>query len=170
AQRLLAHHVLAGAGGVNRDLGVQTIGSGDRDHLDVGIAQQLAVVGVRARDAVPPGEARGVSPRGRGHGDDLRFVRDRAPGPLDAFTIRCRARILKHAVVAHERHDGIDVMAIEGVVEPLHDVDDAAGLGHCSRRTKYPATRHPRFPSKVWITFSTTWRPPETSVLYCSST
>src|SRR6266480_376028 len=54
---------------------------------------------------------------------------------LDAFTIRCGARILKHAVVAHERHDGVEVMAVEGVVEPLHDVDGAAGLGHCSRRT-----------------------------------
>src|SRR6266581_4275504 len=74
------------------------------------------------------------------------------------------------AGVAHERHDGVEVMAVEGVVEPLHDVDGAAGLGHCSRRTKYPDTRHPRFPSRVGTTVSTTCRPPETSVLYCSST
>ena len=37
-QRLLAHHVLAGLGGVERELCVQPIGRCDRHHLDVRIA------------------------------------------------------------------------------------------------------------------------------------
>ena len=61
---LLAHHVLAGCGGVDRDLGVQPVGCGDRNQFDRGVAQQLAVVGVGARDAVPLGEIRRV-PLGR---------------------------------------------------------------------------------------------------------
>src|SRR2546429_9743617 len=76
--------------------------------------------------------------------------------PLDALAIRRRAGILEDAIVAHERHERVDVVAIEGVVEAVHDVDDAAGLGHCSRPTKYPATRHPRFPSTGVITRPTT--------------
>src|SRR2546430_16588294 len=59
---------------------------------------------------------------------------------------------------------------MEGGVEAAHAVAAAAGLGQCARGTKSPASRLPRFPSKVGITVSTTWRPPETSVLYCSST
>src|ERR1051325_1444680 len=86
---------------------------------------------------------------------------------LDALTVRHWARILEDAVIAHERHNDVDVMTIEGLVESLHHLDGAA---HCSSRTKYPDTRHPRLPSRVGTTVSTTCRPPETSVSYCSST
>ena len=61
AQRLFAHDVLAGSGGIDRDLRVQAIGGGDRNHLDLRIAQQLAVVGECLGDAVAFGEIRRVA-------------------------------------------------------------------------------------------------------------
>src|SRR5207237_9908311 len=45
--------------------------------------------------------------------------------PLEAFTVGLRPGILEGTVVAHERHDGVDVVSVEGVVEALHHLDHA---------------------------------------------
>src|SRR5213592_3385382 len=63
----------------------------DRHHLDVGVAQQLVVVGIRARDGVPFRKVGGVCLRRGGHRDDLAFLRDRFHGPRDAIRLKARA-------------------------------------------------------------------------------
>src|ERR1044071_5866421 len=53
----------------------------------------------------------------RGAGKELLPEGPDATPPLKALTVRLRSSILEGAVVAHEPHDSVDVMAVEGVVE-----------------------------------------------------
>jgi len=71
----------------------------------------------------------GVEAALRGAGKELLPESPDATPPLKALTVWLRSSILKGAVVAHKPHDGIDVMAVEGVVEALHHLDDAARWG-----------------------------------------
>src|SRR5882762_5953249 len=63
--------------------------------------------------------------------------RSHAMLPREAFTVWLRPGILKGAVVTHESHDGVDVMAVEGVVEALHDCDGAAGWRALARPLRH---------------------------------
>ena len=49
----------------------------------------------------------------------------------EARAIRCRPGVLEHTVWRHTSHNGVDVMAIEGVVEL---VDDGTGFFGCHER------------------------------------
>jgi len=91
AQRLLAHDVLAGPRGVDRDLRMETVGRRNGNHLDLGIAQQVAIVGVRLRDTVALGERGGVALRRRGDRDELGLFRDRLYRARDAISLKPRA-------------------------------------------------------------------------------
>src|ERR1051325_1600817 len=65
----------------------------------------------------------------RGAGKELLPEGPDATPPLKALTVRLRSSILEGAVVAHELHDGVDVMAVDCVVEALHHIDNATGRG-----------------------------------------
>jgi hypothetical protein len=74
AERFLADHMFAGVGGVDGHLGVQCVGGGDGDQLDVGFGEHLAVIGEPAGQVMFAGELFGVTGGGRRHGNDLGFV------------------------------------------------------------------------------------------------
>jgi hypothetical protein len=83
--------VLAGCGGIDRDLGVEAIWRGDGDQLDLGIAQQLAIVGVDLGDAVAFGKI-GRMAFGRGsHSNELSFLGDRLHGAGNAVGLKAGA-------------------------------------------------------------------------------
>ncbi len=90
-QRLFANDVLAGFGGVDRDLRVQAVGRGDRDQLDLGIAQQIVIIAVRVRDAVALGEIRRVAFGRRRDRHQLGLFRDRFHGARNAIGLEARA-------------------------------------------------------------------------------
>ena len=73
AQRLLADDVLAGVGDIDGHLGVQGVGGGDGDHLDVRLLEHLAIVVEDPRNAVLLGQLLGMPGRGRGDGHHLRL-------------------------------------------------------------------------------------------------
>src|SRR2546428_4183780 len=64
-------------------------------------------------------------------GKELLPERSHAILSLKALTVWLRPSILKSAVVTHQPHDRVDVMAVEGVVEALHDFHHAASTGVC---------------------------------------
>ena len=69
--RLLADDVLACGRGVHGHPGVQVVGTGDGDSVQVGQAQQFAVVSEHVGYAAPPGEGPTLLPVMRGDGDHL---------------------------------------------------------------------------------------------------
>ena len=83
--------MLPRVGGVDRDLRVQAVGRGDRDHLDVRIAQEIAVIGVGVRDAVPLGKVSRVALGRRCHGDQLGSIRYGFHCPSDAVRLEAGA-------------------------------------------------------------------------------
>jgi hypothetical protein len=91
AERLLADDVLPRQRGFDRQPRVQSVRRRDRDHLDVGVAQHLAVIGVVPRDAVAARERLGIPRRRRGDGDDLGLLGHRLHRRRDAVGLEARA-------------------------------------------------------------------------------
>ena len=88
AQRLLADDVLAGLRRVDRDLRMQAVRGGDRDHLDVRIAEQVVVIGKGLGHAVALGELRRVTLGRRGDRHELGLFGDRLHGARDAIGLK----------------------------------------------------------------------------------
>src|SRR2546426_10760837 len=62
-------------------------------------------------------------------GKELLPERSHAILSLKALTVWSRPSILKSAVVTHQPHDRVDVMAVEGVREAVHHIPPAASTG-----------------------------------------
>src|SRR5579884_251089 len=72
-QRLLAEHVLPGPRGRDGVLGVQRVGGGDIDDVDLAVAQQVRVVGVRSARPVLLRERLGAAAVAADDGDQRPF-------------------------------------------------------------------------------------------------
>ena len=88
---LLADDVLSSSRGIDRDLGVQSIRNRDRDHLDRGVGEHLAIVGIESGDFVTAGESFRVPFGRRGDGNYFRLFRHRLHGCRDAIRLKARA-------------------------------------------------------------------------------
>ena len=89
-ERFLTNDVLARACGLDRDPRMEVVGRRDPDHVDVGVAHQLAIVAVGSRHAVPRRELAGMPRRRRGDGDDRCLVGDHARRRADALRLKPR--------------------------------------------------------------------------------
>ena len=71
AERLLAQHVLAGLGGLDRPGHVEMVGQGVVDRVDLGVGQERLVAVVAARDAQAVRHLAAAGRLARGQGHDL---------------------------------------------------------------------------------------------------
>jgi hypothetical protein len=69
--RLFAQHRLAGLQGADGPFGVQAVGQGIVDGLDIRVVEQGLIVPVRSRHVMGPGEGRAPRRVARGHGQHL---------------------------------------------------------------------------------------------------
>ena len=74
AQRFLADHMLPGSRRIQRHLRMQVVWRCDSHHLDVWLAEHLAIVAKYSLDPIAPGQFLGVSGCGRGNRHHLRFL------------------------------------------------------------------------------------------------
>jgi hypothetical protein len=89
-ERLFAHDVLPGTSGVDRYARVQAVGRRDRDHLDGGVAQHLAIVGIGSWNSVTSRERVGVSGARRRDRDHLGLLGHRPHRGSDAIRLKAR--------------------------------------------------------------------------------
>src|SRR5262245_49117978 len=61
----------------------------------------------------------GLEPRARRALEEVGPERSNGRLSFDSRAVRGRARILEHAVVGHVGHDGVHVVSVESLVEPL---------------------------------------------------
>src|SRR5207247_10948189 len=86
-----ADDVLAGFGGMDRDLRMQAVWGSDRDQLDLRIAQEIVVVGVGLGNAMALGEIGRVAFGGRRNRNQRGLFRDRFHGARNAIGLEARA-------------------------------------------------------------------------------
>ena len=103
-QRLFADNVFARPGTLDGHLCVQMVRSCDRNHLNIGFFQHLAIVSEHALDSILLGQMRGVSRTGRSYRDDLTIFRSKleSGGMNVALEARSDNSNFDFAVLCHE--------------------------------------------------------------------
>ena len=161
AERLLAEQVLAGLDDVDVQLGVQVVGHGAVDRVDVRVVEQLALVGRRAAasgssrsyQASTPGWCRR---RATISGRTSRSARcsQRAAADANSRPIRPQPMMPKRTTRPHRacarRHQRARHAARVGVLDDVAAVDDAGGAllhqrprcARASRRRRPAAAAH----------------------------